>query len=83
MTRERQFRTSASIIFQKDPDPCHRVSVGHVVFPIKNRIRNAIEHRLATEPHQYGEPLRKTLRGYWKLRIGDYRIVFKIAGDEV
>ena len=50
---------------------------------MKNRIRNAIEHRLATEPHQYGEPLRKTLRGYWKLRIGDYRVVFKIIGEEV
>ena len=49
---------------------------------MKIRIRNAIEHRLATEPHQYGEPLRKTLRGYWKLRIGDYRVVFKIVGED-
>jgi len=50
---------------------------------MKSRIRNAIERRLTTEPHQYGIPLRKTLRGYWKLRIGDYRIVFKIVGEEV
>ena len=50
---------------------------------LKDRIRNAIERRLATEPHQYGEPLRKTLRGYWKLRVGDYRVVFKIVGEEV
>ena len=50
---------------------------------LKNRIKDAIERRLATEPHQYGEPLRKTLKGYWKLRIGDYRVVFKIVGDEV
>lgn len=50
---------------------------------LKNRIRTAIERRLATEPHQYGEPLRKTLRGYWKLRVGDYRVVFKIVGEEV
>ncbi|HLG29755.1 MAG TPA: hypothetical protein VI387_06045 [Candidatus Brocadiales bacterium] len=45
---------------------------------LKKRIRNAIETRLATAPHQYGEPLRKTLRGYWKLRVGDYRIVSKM-----
>ena len=32
---------------------------------------------------RYGVPLRGTLRGYWKLRVGDYRIVFKIAGQEV
>jgi mRNA interferase RelE/StbE len=50
---------------------------------LKNRIRTAIEHRLATEPHQYGEPLRKTLQGYWKLRVGDYRVVFKLVGEEV
>jgi len=41
----------------------------------KTRIRKAIETRLQTAPHQYGQPLRKTLKGYWKLRVGDYRIV--------
>ena len=50
---------------------------------LKNRIRKAIESRLATEPQQYGVPLRKTLQGYWKLRVGDYRVVFKIIGKEV
>ncbi|MDF1593062.1 MAG: type II toxin-antitoxin system RelE/ParE family toxin [Desulfobacterales bacterium] len=50
---------------------------------LKNRIKTAIEHRLATEPQRYGEPLRKTLRGYWKLRVGDYRVVYKIVGKEV
>ena len=50
---------------------------------LKNRIKTAIERRLATEPQRYGEPLRKTLRGYWKLRVGDYRVVFKIVGQEV
>ena len=50
---------------------------------LKARIKRAIETRLATEPQQYGAPLRKTLHGYWKLRVGDYRVVFKIAGSEV
>ena len=50
---------------------------------LKTRIKNAIERRLTTAPHSYGEPLRKTLRGYWKLRVGDYRVVFKIVGEEV
>jgi mRNA interferase RelE/StbE len=49
---------------------------------IKKRIKTAIETRLMTAPHQYGEPLRRTLKGYWKLRVGDYRIVFKIM-DQV
>lgn len=50
---------------------------------MKTRIKHAIETRLTTEPQQYGAPLRKTLHGYWKLRVGDYRVVFKIAGSEV
>lgn len=50
---------------------------------MKKRIKNAIESRLATAPHQHGEPLRKTLKGYWKLRVGDYRVVFKVVGNEV
>jgi len=50
---------------------------------MRNRIKKAIEERLIAAPHQYGEPLRKTLKGYWKLRVGDYRVVFKIVENEV
>jgi mRNA interferase RelE/StbE len=49
----------------------------------KKRIKKAIETRLITDPHQYGEPLRKTLKGYWKLRVVDYRVVFKIVKSKV
>lgn len=49
----------------------------------KDRIRKAIEERLKTEPQEYGEPLRKSLKGYWKLRVGDYRVVFKVIETEV
>ncbi len=49
----------------------------------KNRIRKAIEERLQNAPQDYGEPLRKSLKGYWKLRVGDYRIVFKVLESEV
>ncbi len=50
---------------------------------LKKRIKRAIEERLSISPHQYGEPLRKTLKGYWKLRVGDYRVVYKVKGNEV
>lgn len=50
---------------------------------LKKRIKKAIEERLSISPHQYGEQLRKTLKGYWKLRVGDYRVVFKVEGNEV
>ena len=35
-----------------------------------------------TEPHKYGLPLRKTLKGYWKLRVGDYRVVYAIGEEQ-
>ncbi len=50
---------------------------------LRNRIARAIESRLTTEPERYGEPLRGTLKGYWKLRVGDYRVVFKVVRNEV
>lgn len=49
----------------------------------KTQIRTAIEKRLETAPQDYGAPLRKTLKGYWKMRVGNYRIVYKISGEEV
>ena len=41
-------------------------------------IKKAIEKRLTVNPQNYGKPLQKTLKGYWKLRVGNYRVVFKI-----
>ena len=49
----------------------------------RNRIKRAIEERLATRPEAYGKPLQRTLKGYWKLRVGDYRVVFKAFSDTV
>jgi mRNA interferase RelE/StbE len=50
---------------------------------MKERIRNIIKNRLATKPALYGKPLRATLKGYWKLRVGDYRVVYGISGVDV
>ncbi len=50
---------------------------------LKKRIKTAVETRIAVSPEQFGSPLRKTLKGYWKVRVGDYRIVYKIKKNEV
>ena len=49
----------------------------------KTMIKRATEERLATQPEIYGSPLKATLKGYWKLRVGNYRIVFKISGNDI
>ena len=50
---------------------------------LRRRLARSIETRLATRPERYGVPLRGSLGGYWKLRVGDYRVVFKIVRSEV
>jgi mRNA interferase RelE/StbE len=47
------------------------------------KIRVAIEEKLVTFPDIYGKPLRRSLRGYRKVRVGDYRIIFRIDNREV
>lgn len=52
--------------------------LGAIPANVRDRIRKAIEARLMTRPEEYGERLRKDLAGAWKLRVGDYRIVFDL-----
>lgn len=50
---------------------------------LRQRIARSIEARLTTSPERYGIPLKGSLKGYWKLRVGDYRVVLKIVGSEI
>ena len=50
---------------------------------IKRRIRQTIEQKLSSNPLLYGVPLRATLHQLWKLRVGDYRVIFRIKNKEV
>lgn len=44
----------------------------------KIKIKAAIENKLSRNPEVFGKPLRKSLKGYRKLRVGDYRVIFRI-----
>ena len=50
---------------------------------IKKRIQKAIESRLLVDPINYGLPLRKSLQGHRKLRVGDYRVIYRIDGGKI
>ncbi|MEK7233270.1 MAG: type II toxin-antitoxin system RelE/ParE family toxin [Elusimicrobiota bacterium] len=50
---------------------------------VRARIRKAIESRLTRAPQDYGKPLMGNLSGYWSLRVGDYRIVYRLADRQV
>lgn len=49
----------------------------------KKRIKQAIEDKLIHNPHIYGKPLRRSMKGYWKLRVEDYRVIFTIQPSSV
>lgn len=45
---------------------------------VRALIKRAIEERLAVDPIGLGKPLRYSLKGHRRLRVGDYRIVYRI-----
>jgi len=44
----------------------------------KQRIRSAVERKLGSNPIEFGKPLRYSFRGARRLRVGDYRVIYKI-----
>ena len=50
---------------------------------MSGRILDAIVERLGSAPNRYGQRLRQSLRGHWKMRVGDYRVVYEIVGRTV
>jgi mRNA interferase RelE/StbE len=50
---------------------------------IRKRIKYAIETRLSSDPDKYGAPLKRGLQGYRKLRVGDYRVIYKVKNYNI
>jgi mRNA interferase RelE/StbE len=48
---------------------------------IQGRIRKAIEDRLLENPVSAGKPLRQSLKGHRKMRVGDYRVIYRVDED--
>ena len=46
-------------------------------------IKKIIEEKLTFRPEVFGKPLRYSLRGYRKLRVGDWRVIFRIEKNKV
>ena len=64
----------------------YKSSVGHDLKKIqpadKERIIRGIEATLQEEPRS-GEPLHGEFEGLFKLRVGDYRVVYALSGRDV
>lgn len=49
----------------------------------RGNIQRAITEKLTTQPEVFGKPLRRSLRGYRRLRVGDYRVIYRIEKSSV
>ena len=47
----------------------------------RSMIKKAIEERLMIDPIGFGKPLRYSLKGHRRLRVSDYRIVYRIEAS--
>ena len=57
--------------------------IKHIGKSEKDRVKKAIKEKLTAHPEVFGAPLQRSLKGYRKLRVGDYRVVFKVRGTTV
>lgn len=53
-------------------------SISH---PERSTILKTIRKKLSIDPKGYGKPLTGSLKGYWRIRVGDYRVIYKIKQD--
>jgi len=50
---------------------------------VRERVRKAIERKLATHPVELGKPLRYSLKGARRMRVGDWRVIYRIEPPDL
>lgn len=50
---------------------------------VQSKIYRFLQDRIAKSenPRDYGDPLRRNLFGFWKYRVGDYRVICEIRDE--
>ena len=53
--------------------------------PVQQRVKKYLDKLQAecSNPKERGEPLRANLSGFWKYRVGNYRLLCQIVDDRV
>ena len=62
-------------------DSVVRCDIPRLDHAAKQRIKKAIETKLATDPLRFGKPLRHSLHHLRSLRVGDYRVLYHLDHD--
>jgi mRNA interferase RelE/StbE len=48
---------------------------------VRQRIIKEVGKKLSVAPNQFGRPLGDVLKGYRRLRVGDYRVIYRVDDD--
>lgn len=51
--------------------------------PSRRLILKSIYRKLSRDPEGYGSPLSGECRGYWKLRVAHYRVIYRIIKNQI
>lgn len=51
--------------------------------PSRRLILKSIYKKLTKDPESYGSPLLEGYKGYWKLGVAHYRVIYRIVRDRV
>ncbi|MCK4244589.1 MAG: type II toxin-antitoxin system RelE/ParE family toxin [Candidatus Omnitrophica bacterium] len=46
-------------------------------------ILRTIRKKLSLDPESYGKPLRGEFKGYWRLSVGDFRVIYRIIKNKI
>lgn len=60
-----------------------REDIPRVDPPTRKRIKAAIETKLSNRPEDFAKPLAYTKAGLWSLRVGTWRVIFNLRGEEL
>lgn len=50
---------------------------------VRKQVKTAIEKKLASHPVEFGRPLRFSLKGARRLRVGDWRVIYTIEPPDL
>ena len=50
---------------------------------IQKRVKNDFKNKLEVNPILFGKPLQHSLKGHRRLRVGDYRVIYRIELENI
>ena len=64
-------------------DKAREIQLPKIPKNMRIRILNAIQERLTVNPEERGKPLIKEWKDHRRIRVGDYRVIYKIEKERV